>query len=384
MIDLEIKEKCTGCSTCYNVCPKKCISMDENDEGFLYPVVDQKECIKCKMCIKKCPVLSLERNEESIEEFYVAYSKNEETRNKSSSGGCFREMAEVILNNNGVVFGAIFDNDFNVIHKYVENVSELEKLQGSKYVQSDITKTFNEVKNFLDKDRQVLFSGTPCQIAGIKKFLGKEYKNLYLISIICHGVPSRRVFQKYLKKYKKKGQIRDICFRDKSFGWEKFSMKVELKNGDKYIIPKNEDSFMKGYLSNIYLRKSCYDCQFRDTNDIADISIGDLWGIDHMKQEMNDHKGASLLIVKTIKGKKLIESCKNNIIIEGELKKEELVKYNPCIIKSVQRTKQREKFFKELNSKKDFDELVNENIPRDNILLRILKRIYITMRGRKK
>lgn len=374
MIDKEIGIKCTGCSACYNVCPKKCITMEENEEGFLYPKVNEKECIKCNLCVKKCPVLNKEKNENIIEKIYAAYSKDDKNRKNSSSGGCFGELSKIILNNGGVVFGASYDEDFNVVHSYVENLADLEKLKGSKYIQSNVLDNFYKAKSFLEEGRLVLFSGTPCQIAGLKKFLGKEYENLYLLSIVCHGVPSKKVFQKYLQKYKKNGKIDNFNFRDKKISWENYSLKIDFKNGKENTVLAKKDSYMRTFLSNICLRESCYDCEFKDEYDRADVTIGDFWGIDNIMPEMNDHKGISILITRTQKGEELIEKCKEGLIIKEGLPKNILVKYNPCIQQSVKRPKQRDEFFSKLE-KTEFDELVDKEIPKDNILKKILKGI---------
>ena len=376
MIDKIIGKKCTGCSACYNVCPQHCIIMEEDATGFYYPKVDKQKCIECKLCIKKCPVLNNKPNIVGEEKIYAAYSKDAKNRENSSSGGCFGEFAKLILNKKGIVFGAAFDNDFNLRHIYITKQSELKKIQGSKYVQSYIGNSYQEVKRFLDDGKLVLFSGTPCQIAGLKSFLGKEYEKLYTISVVCHGVPSKKKKKKYLDNYKE-NKLKNIYFRDKKDGWDNFNVKIELKNEQNFYIPAKKDIYMKAFLSNISLRESCYKCQFRDKCDMADITIGDFWGVNKIRPDLNDNKGISIIIARTRKGIKLIENCKNNLEIEEGIDKDEIIKFNPCIQRSVNRPKQRENFYKNIDNL-SFEELVDKNLPRENFIKRVLKKVYLT------
>lgn len=380
MVEEKVENKCTGCTACVNVCPQNCIQMKENSEGFYYPNVDEKKCIKCKICINKCPILNKVDNEKIEETIYAAYSNDEENRKRSSSGGCFGEIAKKLLKDNTVIFGAGYDKMLNVVHLSVETEEELYKLQGSKYVQSKIgNDTFREIKGLLEKERKVLFSGTPCQVAGLKRFLGKEYENLYTIDVICHGVPSQKVFNKYIEEYKNDGKIKDIKFRDKTNGWKESSIKIDLENKESKIISAKEDKFMKIFLSNACLRESCYKCDFKDKNCESDISIGDFWGVNHIKPELNDNKGISILFVNTKKGMKLLEQCKENLVLEKIIDKKELIKYNPCIIKSVDRPKKRDEFFKELEQR-DFDTIVQYSEPKQSIIKKIIKKIYILIK----
>ena len=374
------KERCTGCSTCSNSCPYNCITMEENDEGFLYPKVDQEKCKNCKICIKKCPVLNKEDNMQEQQDIIACYSKDEYNRKISSSGGCFGEFSKKILSQNGVVFGVGYDKNLNVIHKYAKDVKELEQLQGSKYVQSNVDKIYSKVKDFLNQDIDVLFSGTPCQIAGLKSFLGKEYDNLYTIDIVCHGVPSQKLFNKYLEKYGNENMVKDVKFRDKTNGWKDSSMKIILKNGVENIKLAKKDDFIKCFLSNICLRESCYNCEFKQSQ--ADITIGDFWGVNDIKPEINDNKGVSILFINTRKGKSLLESCRDSFVIEDDIKKEDVVKHNPCIEKSVKRPSKRDSFYIELNEK-SIEELADEAVPKQNILKIIIKNIYLYLRKKR-
>ena len=264
MIIIEKKEKCTGCFGCYNACPVHAITMENDENGFKYPKIDKNKCIKCGLCEKICPVLNKRINENNIKA-YAAYSKNDEVRMNSSSGGIFTLIAEYVIDNNGVVFGASFDTNFMVKHIKISKKSDLRKLQNSKYVQSSINQTFEQCKQLLEDNVKVLFTGTPCQINGLLNYLGKDYNNLFTQDIICHGVPSPKLWEKYLdyRKAKDSNIPKEINFRNKKNGWNLFStmFKYEKKS---YCKDHQSDLYMKCFLENICLRDSCYQCFFKD------------------------------------------------------------------------------------------------------------------------
>lgn len=370
---LEDKSTCCGCHACYNVCPKDAITMKEDEKGFKYPVIDKEKCIECGLCRKVCPVL----NSEKIENkpiAYAAYNKDEKVREESSSGGIFTLLAEEILNRNGIIFGASFDEQFNVCHTYIENKKELGKFRGSKYVQSSIGDTYKKAREFLENNRYVLFTGTPCQVEGLKSFLRKNYDKLYTQDIICHGVPSPKVWEKY-KEYRKeidKGNLQEISFRNKDNGWKEYNVNFEYDN-NKYINNHNKDLYIKAFLQDIALRDSCYNCLFKKKNRISDITLADFWGIENVLPEMDDNKGTSLVIVNSNKGKELIEKIKNKIIYQ-EVNFEEAIKCNPSMTKSVGMNKNRDKFFDNIDNMK-FDKLVKKYTSHNNIIKRALGKI---------
>ena len=375
MIEDKIKKnRCTGCSACFNACKFNCIEMIENEEGFLYPKVDLGKCKECKMCIKSCPLLK-EKNILNNQEIIAAYSKDDENRKNSSSGGCFGEFAKMILNQKGIVFGVGYDENFNVVHKCVTNIEELQELKGSKYVQSKISDSYKTVQKYLIENKKVLFSGTPCQIAGLKSFLGKNYENLYTIDIVCHGVPSQKLFNKYLETYEK--AIKNLKFRDKTNGWNQFGIKVMFEDGEEKVVVARKDNYMRLFLTNMCLRKSCYNCEFRESQ--SDITIGDFWGIDKINNEINDDKGISVLLINTLKGKQIFEQVKEDIIFYEGFNKDEIVKYNSCIKKSVKEPAKRKTFFKDLEEV-PFEKLVKKNVKKQNIIKRCLKKIYIVVK----
>lgn len=311
MIQIESAINCCGCGACAQRCPQSCITMIEDQEGFKYPEVDHTQCIGCHLCEKVCPVNTSTHPIEPIE-CWAMRCKDEKVVRESSSGGIFTYLANQVLEQGGVVFGARFDDNWNVVHDYVENKSDLYRLQTSKYVQSDTNHIMLKVENFLKEKRLVMFAGTPCQIAAIKLFLRKEYDNLYLVEIVCHGVPSPKVWHLYLKEITNNftGKITDINFRDKSTGWAKYSVKVVVDNK---IFKSRYDThpYMKAFLTEFIIRPSCYNCHFKSHRSFADITIGDYWGIDRLPNISNDDKGYNIVIIRTPKGLGLIKDKKN-------------------------------------------------------------------------
>ena len=373
MIEITNKTKCCGCHACYNVCPKGAIKMQQDEKGFKYPVIDKEKCINCGLCTKVCPIL----NNNQIENKPVAYAcinKDENIRSQSSSGGIFTILAEEILEKNGVVFGATFDEKYNVVHEYIEKKEDLEKFRGSKYVQSSINDTYKKAKEFLEKDRYVLFTGTPCQIEGLKKYLRKDYDKLYTQDIICHGVPSPKVWKKYLeyRENEDKEKPQNISFRNKENGWKLYKIKFGYLKS-KYEKNQNEDIYMQAFLKNTSLRDSCYNCSFKKKNRISDITLADFWGIENVLPEMDDNKGTSLVIVNSIKGQELFEKIKDNIGFK-KVDLEDAIKYNKSMIESAKKDKNREKFFENLDKMK-FDKLVKKYTYKRGIIRKILSRI---------
>lgn len=352
-------KNCSGCHACFNICPENCISMFKDNEGFLYANIDNKKCINCGLCDRICPILN-EYNGNDKGKAYACINKEENIRLNSSSGGIFSLIAKNILDKNGVVFGASFNEDFSVSHIEVTNKNELEKLRGSKYLQSTIGNTYKSVKKHLKQGRLVLFTGTPCQISGLKAYLQRDYDNLILQDIICHGVPSPDVWQKYLKFRQKKtmSTMQKIFFRNKQYGWKKFSLLLDFADGTEYVCPVLDDVYMISFLSNLTLRPSCYDCHSKSLERESDITLADFWGIDSICSELNDDKGVSLVFVNSPKGEKIFEEIKEMITFE-QVDIDEAVKYNPSAHMSVNKPKHREKFLKQINEN-NFDKIVNK------------------------
>ena len=313
MPKLASKEICTGCGACVNICKKQAISMKRTSEGFFFPDVDYSVCIECGLCASCCPILNTVDSKAKEAETYAVVNKNDDVRGKSSSGGVFTALADDILCRGGGVFGASFDERVTVKHIMVTDDESLEKLRGSKYSQSDIGNAFSMAKGLLDDGREVLFSGTPCQIAGLYAFLKRDYDNLYTQDIVCFGVPSPVVLERYIKYKEKKhrSSIKSISFRDKRNGWKNYQVCCSFENGDVDQIDHEKDSFMQAFLKCVALRESCYDCKYKGVNHQADITLGDLWGAEDILPSFNDDKGISLVFVNTAKGKRLLERVKD-------------------------------------------------------------------------
>lgn len=355
MLECSNANSCTGCHACLNVCPKHAIKMVENEEGFLYPQIDKELCVDCGLCEKACPISQVGRTKELFVT-YAAWCSNEEVRKDSSSGGIFYLLAKSVLEQGGVVFGVGYDEQFQVIHKYVENLESLRGLQGSKYVQSKIGNCYVQAKKILEEGRKVLFSGTPCQIAGLNQYLGKEYENLITQDLICHGVPSLMVFRDYLTYMKGKyGKISCINFREKNPNWIFFSMKILFKKLS-YCKTHDDDLFMKVFLNNTILRYSCYDCKFLGDKHQADITLADYWGVEQQHPDMFDNKGTSLVIINSEKALQVWHELK----AETHFKKidgEKAIQYNPSYFKSVKCPSKRKHYFS-YRKKHSFEETV--------------------------
>ena len=369
------KSKCCGCSACHDICPKQAITMIEDVEGFLYPEIDESKCIHCGLCEKICPIKSTKKND-SFLKAYAAYNLNEDIRLKSSSGGIFTLIAENILAENGVVYGAAFDESFEVQHIRVGRVEELEFLRGSKYVQSKLDGVYNLCKKDLEIGRQVLFTGTPCQVSALKSFLRKDYANLVCMDIICHGVPSRMVWRKYLE-YRvnfAKSKITQIAFRLKNEGWKQYAVKFTFANSTAYCQNHHEDLFMRGFLNNLYLRPSCYKCQFKSKERTSDVTVADFWGIDRLHSEWNDDKGMTLLVVHSDKGKFLLENIQKYCFIK-EVDFDEGIKYNPAMVKVPVQHHKRGEFFDRVYENAEVWRLVDKFTKLSLVMSRIKSKI---------
>ena len=346
MISLKNKYDCCGCSACAQACPKQCIIMVNDEEGFLYPQIDIDTCINCNKCERVCPII----NQNSAQKPIVAYAaknKNDQIRLISSSGGIFTLLAEKTINNNGVVFGAKFNNKWDVIHDYTEKLDGIGAFRGSKYVQSQIGDNYKKAQKFLQEGREVLFSGTPCQIAGLHRFLNKAYHNLITIDIICHGVPSPMVWQKYIQQYHQK-QITDISFRDKTNGWKNYEFVIASAQHTIIREKRANNVFMNLFLSDLCLRPSCSNCPAKNGSSHSDITIADFWGVEHEIPIFDDDKGCNLVLINSIKGADIFNSldCK-----KVETNFENAIKYNTSYNKSVNEPKYRTYFFKNFHKK---------------------------------
>lgn len=299
MIHISEKKNCCGCSACVQRCPKQCISLTEDEEGFLYPYVNEESCVECGLCEKICPILNPQEETFPLQ-VIAAKNTNTEERLGSSSGGLFLPLAKSIINEGGIVFGADYDSNWEVHHVGVENISGLYALMMSKYLQSRIENTYKEAEKFLKCGRKVMFVGTPCQIAGLHGFLRhKVYPNLLTIDVVCHGAPSPGVWRQYLAE---------------TYSEEEFiKSRLKAAAGKNSVLSSDihyDNVYMKGFLSNLYLRPSCHDCKCKDGKHHSDISLGDFWGIDKFNPSFDDDKGVSLVLINTPKGKEFLQKVK--------------------------------------------------------------------------
>lgn len=381
---LNVGKNCCGCTACVSACPKSCISMSADMEGFLYPVVDSVKCIDCGLCEKVCPVLHPVTNEtEPL--VYAAINNDEAVRMQSSSGGIFTLIAEYVLARGGVVFGACFDCDWNVIHDYTETKEGLAIFRGSKYVQSNVGNSFTQVKTFLDSGREVLFSGTPCQVAGLKNYLRKPYSNLLTVDLVCHGVPSPEVWRKYLqeticrvygiKKNKLEvnpgDYISDISFRAKDKGWKKYNVKIIFRDGKVEMMPFFENPYMNVFLSDLSLRPSCYACPAKLHNVQSDITLADFWGVNRINPDIDDDKGCGLILIHNKEKLDFLfgVDCK---LLQQQLVS--VVKYNLNILYSVNKPVNR-KFFWTVYSRRNLRKSYLATIS-ESFIMRVVRKIY--------
>jgi len=367
------QNKCCGCTACQFVCPKQCISMQADDEGFLYPQVNADSCSNCLRCEKVCPALNQTKNPQRPVVF-ACYNKDADVRKQSSSGGLFSLIANQVLKQGGIVFGAAFDGRFEVEHRFVDSPQELGLLRGAKYVQSRLGDTFKQVKEFLNEGRLVLFTGTPCQVAGLKKGLGKNYSNLLTADIVCHGVPSPLVFRLYREEMEQRFQspIKSFSFRNKTHGWQNYHVFIEFES-ETSLTSLWEDDFMRGFLSDMYLRPSCHACCADDFRSGSDLTLADYWGVDHFHPELFDDQGTSLVLLHTEKGKEYWRKIEPMLEYRlSELSK--AVQYNPCLVQSVGKHPKRRLFFERLG-KVPFGELIADILKPDQSFTGRLKRL---------
>lgn len=350
-MDLTPKHLCTGCTACYAACPASAITMQEDDEGFAYPVVDAGNCTACGLCVKVCPVLHCPQPREPLD-VYVAKAVKDDYRSRSSSGGIFPLLASEVLAGSGVVYGAGWERpSLRVIHKMVRNCEELEDLRGSKYVQSDLRKTFAEVRDNLKSGRPVLFTGCPCQVAGLKCFLGCEYENLICVDVICHSVGSPKVFESFKNQVSRGRKLTHIDFRSKVHSWKTMVFRAVYENGQEECVPFVQTLYAKGWFAGWFVRPCCFSCCFKRFRSQSDLSICDAWGIENIAPFLDDGKGVSGIFVLTAKGRRWL---KTDQLCFVKVALHDLVKNNPCIIAPMVKTRffswrKRARFFKQFN-----------------------------------
>lgn len=359
-IKISDKTKCTGCYACQNVCPVDCISMKEDISGFVYPVVDNSRCVECKKCERVCPVSGTEVSVNASKVVFAAWSNDMDIRYNSTSGGVFSELAYGVIGEGGSVAGAVYSDENVIKHAVVSKNSDIEKVRQSKYAQSEINNVYREISNFL-KHRKVLFCGTPCQVAGLKSYLARDYENLITVDFVCRGVNSPKAFREWIKEIqdKQKSKVKKIWFKYKEDGWRSSPeyTKVTFENSTEVVYKGKKNHFMFGYIGgcNLYIRPSCGDCRFKGEKRVSDITLGDFWGL---KKENDDDMGISLVIVNSDKGMDLLNSVKEALVLE-ERSMNEINEGNICFNDSVCISLDSEKFLSELGEK-SFSRLVKK------------------------
>lgn len=361
MIKISDKHNCCGCGACVQKCPKQCISLKEDNEGFLYPHVDAATCIDCGLCEKVCP----EQNPYEArkpQQVLAAINKDEKIRMESSSGGIFTLLAEKVIKEGGVVFGARYDEEWQVTLDYTETIEGLAAFRGSKYVQARTGETYKQCEQFLKEGRKVLYTGTPCQTAGLHHFLRKEYDNLTTCDFVCHGTPSPKVWSLYLKDVIEGANraILDIQFRNKDNGWKAFNFKMTYDENSKTTTLSSchrDNLFMRAFLRDMILRPSCHDCKAKSCRSKSDITIADFWGINSIHPEMDDDKGTGLVLIHTDKGKTALDLSQVNYL---ESTYEEGLRNNPAIVRPPVAHPKRDQFFAQLDTTDDLGQLILE------------------------
>lgn len=345
MIQITNKQDCCGCSACFQICPKQCIKMESDKEGFEYPTVNTNICINCGLCEKICPQINTSAAQHPINVYAIKHP-NKEIQFKSSSGGAFSLIAEWVIQNKGVVFGAMFNNNWDVVHSYTETIEGLEPLRTSKYVQSQIGSSMKKAEEFLEKGKLVLYVGTPCQIHALRLFLRKEYKNLILVDFVCHGVPSPKVWKKYLNKTAQQNTITSISFRDKRLSWEKFSFVLQYKTNKNKSEDLRKNPYLRGFIHDIYLRPCCYVCKNKNFKSGSDFTLADFWGIKNTYPNLYDKNGISCLTINTKHGMEIFPSMK----LQGtQVDYNKALQYNPSFEHSVKMHHFRKLFFRSIH-----------------------------------
>lgn len=373
-------DTCTGCTACASACPKGCITMTADENGFLFPSVDAEKCVSCGLCEKSCPIMTPPKTAEDAPKAYAAYSKDEAMRLSSSSGGIFTELARAVLQRGGVVFGAAYDEQFEVVHICAEKEAALSALRGAKYAQSDLRGVFAQVRQRLDAGQQVLFSGTPCQVGGLKAFLRAEHENLLTVDFVCHGVPSPVAWRNYVSC--RAGQddrgIPPVAvnLRSKETGWSRYrySNAFSYADGIRHVESSGESLYMKLFVGDCINRASCADCRFKGYHRCSDLTIGDFWGIWDIAPEMDDDKGTSVVLVQSPKGAQALAAISGRLVVKP-VALEEASAQNPSMLKSSPSDRRRAEALR-LTRAGDFERCKELfAVPRNSLGRRILRKL---------
>lgn len=356
---------CSGCEACANICPKKAITMTRDAEGFAYPKIDPELCIRCGKCDATCPALNFKpKTVEALPPTFTAIYDNDKVLRRSSSGGVFTALSEIILSEGGIVFGAGYDKNWHAVHTSAKNLDELENLRGSKYVQSKIGDVYRQVKSTL-KSTKVLFTGTPCQCAALKHFLGGDPENLLTVEIVCHGVPSPKLWESYIDAVGYAHEITYVTFRSKRNGWGGRGLSfidINFSDKERILSANSANPYGKLFLRNVTLRPSCSSCKFRYPNTQSDLSLGDAWGIPDFDPEMFDTRGVSVVFIHTDKGRNFFERMN---LKTKPVRFADAVRNNKLFIMPTVADSRRKKFFAELAKSNDWPSVLKKYFAQD-------------------
>ena len=390
MINIDDKSKCCGCTACANICPKSAIRMWVDAEGFLYPVVNLELCVNCGLCNRSCPVENPPAAGKGRLRSFALRTKNSDDLKQSTSGGFFTPLAEYVINYDGVVCAAAYDDDFKIKHIFAEKTAEAERklslMRGSKYVQSGLEDCFLKIKGYLEERRLVCFVGTPCQVSGLKAFLQKDYEHLITVDLVCHGVPSPKLWDKYLdyQKSENHSEIDEISFRNKTYGYHSGTMKICFANGKTYYGSPRVDYMLKSFYKDIASRQICYKCPFKTLERCSDFTLYECWHASELVAELkDDNRGYTNVMVQSAKGMQVLEQIRDRYEIYP-VDTEKAVKLDgPLILNSAVPHPRRLEFYQAMEQK-TMSELIELFIPvtrMDHLLERtkaVIYRLHLT------
>ncbi len=389
MIHIQDKSKCCGCTSCANACPRIAITMVPDYEGFLYPEINPQLCANCGLCENACPILNKQHIQEETKGYIVRY-KNESIVADSTSGGAFTALATSLLERDYIVYGVGYDNEMNVAFKSAEKPEDLQEMRGSKFVQSELGTTFQDIKKHLKNGKKVLFTGTPCQVSGLISYLGKTHENLICIDFVCRGVPSPGLWKNYVRMMEEKNSSKLVAakFKNKTYGYHTSTMKLTFENGKKYFGSGRIDPYMKAFVSEMSSRPSCSDCAFKTVERVSDITMFDCYRFTKLMHISDDDKGYSSIIIHSSKGDELFESIKKSLIYY-QVNVQSLIEANGIMVCNSAKPHVRRDEFYRLVQTKPIDQVMDMISPvsiKDNIIEKskgILQRTRIIHIARK-